>query len=113
MLNALLAKQIEAFDISHITPEHLILVRCEINASIKLDLKPFIDRLPKGCLVAVVRPNETIEVLNEELMNRAGWFRKKKGYSGLKKAKTDETSEPLPDQSTNALAQLALAGKLS
>lgn len=76
MLNARLAQAIQEIDLSTITPEHVLVIKTEIDAYIKNDLKPLIDRLPKGCLVCLIRPGDSIELLNEPMMREAGWMRK-------------------------------------
>lgn len=39
------------------------------------DLMPLCDLVPRGCLIAFIRPGETIQAISEDQMREMGWVK--------------------------------------
>jgi len=73
-MNFAFQQQLETFDISTITPNHVIILRVDPSAIDRQELDPFLKKLPTGCLVMWLKPGAEIQNLDRSAMNRFGWY---------------------------------------
>ena len=73
-MNLAYQQAFEKLDLSKITANHVIIIRCAASAYSHAEIEPLRKKLPDGALIVWMSPWDGIESFSEIQMNKQGWF---------------------------------------